>query len=278
VQAVGTVALHERLDVARARERGEVAARRRVVAQRVHEPVDLADRRSGDVLDRLDRPLRALAIGLVQQARRAGLDQDHVHGVPGRVVQLARDAGALLGRGKAALARGLPLGALGPLGQLRDPLTPLARHVADDPGAGPGDRPEGDPRIGVDHGRDGPQRGEDGARGDTADARGALVPGMRRERVDRQCRPQPQLARVAERVDADHRRRGRPEDRERIAPPPDERQVHQCEQRDPDGVAVAHVGLRRPEAVQVHDGDRRNEGRQRDRDVELQLTPHRKAR
>ena len=75
----------------------------------------------------------ALEVLLLEQPRRPGLDEDHVDRVAGGVVQVAGDAGALLGRGEAALALGLPLGAKGSLLELGDPRAPQADAVADHP-------------------------------------------------------------------------------------------------------------------------------------------------
>ena len=104
-----------------------------VLAEGCDELVDLTERLPRHLLDRLERLARS-ARGLVpEQPRRPGLDEDHVDRVARRVVQVAGDARALLGRGEPALALGLPLGAEGSLLELRDPLTPQAKAVADHP-------------------------------------------------------------------------------------------------------------------------------------------------
>ena len=79
---------------------------------------------------------------VLQQPGGTGLDEDDVDRVAGGVVEVARDAGALLGRGQPALALGVPLGATGALLELGDPRAPLADAVADHPGAAPDDRAE----------------------------------------------------------------------------------------------------------------------------------------
>ena len=94
----------------RDREAARPAVRRAVLAENADELVDLAQRLACDLLDRLERGPRSLGILLLQQPRRAGLDEDHVDRVAGRVVEVAGDARALLGGREAALALGLPLG------------------------------------------------------------------------------------------------------------------------------------------------------------------------
>ncbi len=87
-----------------------VLSARVVVAQRANELVDLAERLARDLFDRHQRRAGALWIPLLEQPGRPGLDEDHVDRMPGGVVEIACDARALLGRGKAALALGLLLG------------------------------------------------------------------------------------------------------------------------------------------------------------------------
>jgi hypothetical protein len=89
-----------------ARIRGDVPV---VVAQHADETVDVADGVPGDVLDGLDRLAGAGGVALLQQAGRAGLHQDHGDRVAGRVVQLPRDAGALVSGDQVPLAFGVGL-------------------------------------------------------------------------------------------------------------------------------------------------------------------------
>src|SRR6266545_7326691 len=110
-------------------ERGKTGRRldprdRAVLPQRPHELVDLVERVAGHLLDRLERLAGALQILLLEESRRAGLDEDHVDRVAGGVVEVAGDAGALLGRRQAALALGLALRAQRPLLELREALAP----------------------------------------------------------------------------------------------------------------------------------------------------------
>ena len=128
-------------------ERGEPggrldAVRRALLAERAHELVDLGERLARDLLDRLDRRARARRVLLEQQARGAGLDEDHVHGVAGRVVQVAGDPRPLLGARETPLALGLPLGPTGLLRLGRDPLAALPQPVAGEPGGAPDERAE----------------------------------------------------------------------------------------------------------------------------------------
>jgi hypothetical protein len=86
------------------RQRPGVGGHRRrgavVVPQGTHQPVDLADRLARHLLHDGDRLPGALRVAAVEQPRGARLDEDHVDRVPGGVVELAGDAGPLLGGGE----------------------------------------------------------------------------------------------------------------------------------------------------------------------------------
>jgi hypothetical protein len=112
--------------------RGEI-----VLAQGSDELVDFAERLACDLFDRREGGLRALRVVRAEQPGRAGMDEDHVDCVASRIVEVARDACALLGGGEAALAFGVPLRLLGALLELGDPLAPQTDAVADNPRATP---------------------------------------------------------------------------------------------------------------------------------------------
>jgi hypothetical protein len=76
---------------------------------------------------------------LVTQACGASADRDQVDRVPDRVVQVTRDAGALFGRGQAAVALGLAVGAFGTVVQLDDVLVVQPHALAGKPRYGPGE-------------------------------------------------------------------------------------------------------------------------------------------
>ena len=128
-------------------ERGETGGRLHLASldgavfpQRANELVDLAHGLAGDLLDRLERDTRPCGVLLLQQAGGAGLDEDHVDRVAGRVVEVAGDAGALLGDREAAFALGVPLRSQRALLQLGDARAALAEPVADHPRAAPNER------------------------------------------------------------------------------------------------------------------------------------------
>ena len=123
-------------------ERGEPRGRldlalRKVVAECAHELVDLAERVARDLLHRVERGPGAGRIALLEQSGRTGLDEDDVDRVPGRVVQVAGDAHALLRGGEPALALGLSLGVPGALLELGDPLASQPGTVPGEPGGRP---------------------------------------------------------------------------------------------------------------------------------------------
>jgi hypothetical protein len=103
----------------------------------VHDRVDLAQCLAGDGLDRRQRVARAARIPFCEQSRGAGMDQDHVDGVAGRVVEVARDPRPFLGGRELALALSLALGPVRPLLELRDALAAQPNPVADNPRAAP---------------------------------------------------------------------------------------------------------------------------------------------
>jgi hypothetical protein len=111
------------------------------LAQGSHELVDLAERLAGNFFDRLERDLRALRVLLAQQPGGAGLDEDHVDRVPGRVVEVARDARTFLGRGQAPFALGIPLGTAGSLLELCSAHAAQTDSLADNPRPAPQESP-----------------------------------------------------------------------------------------------------------------------------------------
>ena len=85
--------------------------------QSADELVDVGGRLAGDVLDRRQRRAGALGLAIVAKPRRSGAYRDHVERVAGGVVQVAGDAGALLGDRELPLARGLLFGEDGALAE-----------------------------------------------------------------------------------------------------------------------------------------------------------------
>src|SRR4029450_3637419 len=107
------------------------------VAQRAPEPVDVADGLACDLLDGLDRGAGARRVPVLEQPCGAGLDEDHVERVAGRVVKVAGDPRPLLGGGGARLALGVALGARRALLELASPLATVADPIAGNPRAAP---------------------------------------------------------------------------------------------------------------------------------------------
>jgi hypothetical protein len=150
-EAGGAVSLDERLEGGEPERRLHCSAcvfSEIVLAQSSDELVDLTERLARHLLDRLERGLRALRVLLIEQPCRARLNEDDVDRVAGRVVEVARDAGAFLRSGEAALALGFTLGATKLLLEVGDPCAPLADSVADHPRPTPdeGAEEEGDGR------------------------------------------------------------------------------------------------------------------------------------
>ena len=133
----GAVSLHEPVERGQPGRRLHLAVATGVLAQDAHQLVDLADGLASDLLDRLEGLAGGLGVVLGPEAAHAGVHQDHVHRVARRVVQIAGDPPALLGRGEPALALGLALGAQRPLLELRHPLAPQAAPIAGEPDAAP---------------------------------------------------------------------------------------------------------------------------------------------
>ena len=130
------MALGERVERGETRGRLDLAGRD-VLAQRADELVDLAERVARDLFDCPERGAGSRRIPFLQQAGRTRLDEDHVDRVPGRVVQVAGDAHALLRRGEPPLSFGLALGVPGALLELGDPLPTEPRPVSGEPGGRP---------------------------------------------------------------------------------------------------------------------------------------------
>ena len=83
------------------------AVRGAALAESADDLVHLRGGLAGELLDVLKRPARAPRILVMAQPRRAGLDGNDADRVPSRVVQVARDAGALLSGGEVTLALGV---------------------------------------------------------------------------------------------------------------------------------------------------------------------------
>ena len=134
--------LDELVDVLEARLRDE---RRRLLgpAQHADEAAHLGERGAAGLLDGLQRLALALLVLAQQPPHRRGLHRHHAHGVADDVVQLARDAGALLGDGRARLDLSLELESLGALAQLLRLPRARAEEEPDEPG---GDEEAADPR------------------------------------------------------------------------------------------------------------------------------------
>ena len=221
-----------------------------VVAEGGDELVDLAERLPRDLLDRLQRLAGAIEVVLLlEEPRRPGLDEDHVDRVPGRVVQVARDARALLGGGEAPLALGLALGAEGSLLELGDPGPPLAHAVADHPCPAPDE--------GAEEERDGRElvfretgcAGVDRVEPDHDEAgqppRRARPLGTQGEEEQRHGRTEREAGWVAESVQYGARGGGQGEDGERRPAPSDERQRSERREQHAERIEVARVRLGR---------------------------------
>ena len=131
-QAGGALTLGKRLERGKAERWLHVRAARlggRFLSQRSDERVDLAERLARHLLDRLEGGLRALRVLRAEQPCGAGVDEDDVDRMACRVVEVARDPGALLRRGEAAFLFGVALGSAGTLLELGDSLATQAHAV-----------------------------------------------------------------------------------------------------------------------------------------------------
>ena len=205
-----------------------------LLAEDVHEAVDLADRLTSNLLDRLERGAGALGIALAQEPRRAGLDEDDVERVPGRVVQVAGDSRALLGDGDPQLPLRLLLAAA-------DALAPHPHAVADHPRAAPEQTAEQrrhDREVVVpDPGRREVEREE--ARDDGRRHAASCTRGMEAEREQGDRRPERRPRRVVEPVEQAAGCRGQREDGEGRAPPGEQRQGRERDEEDREQICVA---------------------------------------
>ena len=163
-----------------------------------------------------------------EQPRRAGLDQDHVDRVAGGVVEVARNARALLRCSETSLALGLPLRAERALLEFGDPLTPLANAVPDDPCATPdeGSEEQRHRRKLAVGGADGAGVNDEHRRDDGAGEPPGTpcLLGAQSEEEDGDRGAERRAGRIVERVQHGARRGGHHEDRERRPAPRDERQ------------------------------------------------------
>src|SRR6185312_575795 len=211
----------------------------RVLAQPAHQLVDLADGLAGDVLDRRERRAGRLGVALLKQPGRARLHQDHVDRVGGRVVQVARDPGALLRGRQAALAGGVALRPRDPLLLFGPAPAAPAQAVAKAPRHAPDDDAEEDRRrrepVLRDRRRaqvDGEHAEDDGRRAAETMARAVVA----RDVEERDRRPERRPRLVAQGVDRGAGRGGHGEDGQRRAAVEDERQGRDGGQRDAGGV------------------------------------------
>ena len=113
-----------------------------VLAENADELVDLHQCLAGHFLDRFERGSRSRRILLLQEACGPGLNEDHVDRMSRGVVEVAGDAGTLLGGCQAPLALGLPLGQPDALDQVGQSRAALTDTVAEYPGTAPDDRSE----------------------------------------------------------------------------------------------------------------------------------------
>ena len=124
-------------------------------SQDADEPAHLRERGASGLLDRDQRLALALLVLAEQAAHGGGLDGHHAHRVTDDVVQLARDARALLRDGRARLGLALALEPLCALDRAGRRLELAADREAREPREGererdPGDFAEALPRIVVD--------------------------------------------------------------------------------------------------------------------------------
>ena len=183
-----------------------------------------------------------VGVALLQQTRGAGLDEDDVDRVRGRVVQVAGDPRPLLGRGEPALALRVALGAR-VRSTVGEPPPPLAHLVADDPRAAPDDDPEQDRRwSGSAWSRERASRRR-GSR--TCRARRPRSARMRASRAlvggdeeERDRRPERRPERVAEPVQRRARGGRQGEDAERRAAAGEQREAGERRERDAERVEL----------------------------------------
>ena len=224
---------------------GSTPVGRVVLAEHADELVDLAQRLAGDFLDRLERCSCSLGILLLQQACGAGLDEDHVDRVAGRVVEVAGDAGALLGGCEAALALGLPLGARDAFHKLCETRAPLPETVAEDPGAAPDNGSEEERHDGKFVLADAGGANVDDEQADDGGG-GQPRPGSRLSRIERKeeegdGRAERWAKRVSEGVQAGAGRGGERKDGQGRAAPDHERKGRERRQDDAEQIEVSCV-------------------------------------
>ena len=219
-----------------------------------------------------ERLARLVGIALGLEPAHAGMDEDHVDRVPCRVVEVAGDATALLGRGQAALALSLALGAQRALLELGDALAPEPGPIAGQPRAAPDGDPEQDLRAedAAGHNMHAEHRGHY-AQGQ-ARALARSVAGERQQ-VDGDGRPDRRPGRVGDGVEqeAARQRRG-DEDGEGRHPPRHERQRrkrrdHHVERAEPVRPVLALAHCEQP--------DRRGERPEGETGIEQQLVASR---
>jgi hypothetical protein len=93
--------------------------------------IPLVERLPAGLLDGEERLARSLRSVLEHLACCARLQDHHAHVVRDDVVQLARDASALLGCGLPCVLLALPLGPLRPELELTRPIPPEPNHPAE---------------------------------------------------------------------------------------------------------------------------------------------------
>jgi hypothetical protein len=159
---------------------------------------------------------------LVEQPGGAGLDEDHVDGVAGGIVEVAGDASALLSGGQAPLALGLPLDAQRALLELGEPLAPEPRAVPGEPGRRPDGGPEEKFGRELAPGQMRPEQDDDAGQEHDRPSAGARLVTPLGDRVERDREADRRAEAVSEPVDRRSRRRDEGEHGKRREPARDE--------------------------------------------------------
>jgi hypothetical protein len=182
----------------------------------------------------------------------ASADGDHVQRVTGRVVQVASDAGALLGDGQLPLAGGVLLGADGAPAEVGDLLAAQPGPFAREPCRGAGKAGVDDVAAGeTDHGDSGAEAGDEEYR-DQSGTSGSPWCGFvaaAREQVERCGGPQRWPDDTAEDGEEHTRRRSQREDTQRRAPPAKQRYGRRRRERGSDGIETTRSGMSKAEAT-----------------------------
>jgi ABC-type multidrug transport system ATPase subunit len=281
----GAVALRERVERREAERRLHLARRLQraaVVAQDADELIDVVHRLARDLLDRLEGRSRPLGILLAQEAGGAGLDEDDVDRMAGRVVEVTGDARAFLGGGQAALALCLALRPQSALLELGHALAAHPHAIAEDPRAAPDERSEeerngGELITGETDGADVGDEETDYSRGGQPRGHARLF-GARGQEIERNRRAERRAGRISEPVQRRARGSGQSEHGQRGATPGD--QWQRRERREGGSPAVEIAAL----CVRLVDGpargeypERQPEDEYRDARIEQELSVPRHA-